>query len=212
MSAILRRRFLTALAISLLLHAVLLSQVRRAGFDISNVTEKVTIRHAKIVKWIVPTPKPVPTSLPRWSQLDRSMLKHIRLTPADEQIVVLAAKQGNGAPSKAPHILRVDIRPGVVHQNSVMHIRVLTAAEPMNGAEGVYVRFVLWEVAVPPVGGFRLPASDLDYPGRRYELFERDYRVPAIPPWYRGRTYQVEVIATGAHGIAAGAYVPVRVL
>lgn len=185
MSAIFRRRFLAELAISLLLHAVLLSQVRRAGFDISNLTEKVTIRHEKIVKWIVPSPKPIPTPLPRWSQLDRSMLKHIRLTPADEQIVVLAARQGNGAPSKAPHILRVDIRPGVVHQDSTMHIRVLTDADCPNGAEGVYVRFVLWEVAVPPAGGFRLPASD---------------------------AYQVEVIATGAQGIAAGAYVPVRVL
>jgi hypothetical protein len=140
------------------------------------------------------------------------MLKKIRLTPADEQIVVLAARQGNGAPSHAPHVLRVEITPGVVHQRSVMHIKVLTAASLVNGAQGVYVRFLIWEIAVPPVGGFRLPRTDPDYPGRAYELFARDYTIPAIPRWYRGRTYQVEVIATGAQGIASGAFVPVRVL
>jgi hypothetical protein len=208
----LRRRFFIALAISLALHTVLLSQARPVGFDIPDATETITIHRSKIVKWVVPTPSPLPTPVPRWTQLDRSMLKRIRLTPADEQIVVLAAKQGNGSPSRAPHILRVEITPGVVHQRSVMHIKVLTAATTMDGAEGVYVRFVIWELAVPPIGSFHLPASDPDYPGARYELWERDYTVPAIPHWYRGRTYQLEVIATGAAGIASGALVPVRVL
>jgi hypothetical protein len=207
-----RRRFFIALALSLAVHLVLVSQARRVGFDIPQVTETVTIHGSKIVKLSVPTPSPDPTPPPRWRQLDRSMLKRIRLTPADEQIVVLAAKQRNGAASKAPHILRVDIRPGVVHQHSVMHIRVLTAADVMGGAEGVYVRFLIWEIAVPPVGAYRLPPRDADYPGRQYELWERDYRVPAIPHWYRGRDYRIEVIATGSEGIASGAFVPVHVL
>jgi hypothetical protein len=93
-----------------------------------------------------------------------------------------------------------------------MHIRVLTAADGSAGAEGVYLRFIIWEVGVPPAGLFVLPPTDRDYPGRRYELFERDYRLPAIARWYRGRTYQVEVIATGRERIASGAFVPVRVL
>jgi hypothetical protein len=206
-----RRRFLIALALSLAIHTVLFTQARRIGFDIPDVAETVTVR-SKIVKLVVPTPSPEPTPPPRWKQLDRSMLKKVRLTPADEQIVVLAARQRNGAPSRAPHILRVDISPGVVHQRSVMHIKVLTSADLVGGAEGVYVRFVIWELAVPPVGTYRLPASDPDYPGRQYELWERDYTVPTIPRWYRGRTYQAEVIATGSAGIASGAFVPVRVL
>lgn len=120
-----------------------------------------------------------------------------------------ATKQTGGGATRAPDILRVDIRPGVVRQKSVMHIRVLAWG---GGINGVYVRFVIWEVAVPPVAISRLPRTDPDFPGHRYVLFERNYTVPAIPRWYRGRTYQVEVIATGSHGIAAGASVPVRVL
>jgi len=207
-----RRRLFAALVISLAIHVALLSQARRVGFDIPDVSETVTV-HAKIVKWKPPPlPTPQPTATPLWKQLDRSTIKKIRLTPADEQIVVLAAKQENGAPSRAPHILRVDIKPGVVHGHSIMHIKVLTAATISGGAEGVYVRFIIWEVGVPPVGAFRLPASDPDYPGKRYELFERDYEVPPIPAIYRGRSYKVEVIATGAQGIASGAFVPIRVL
>lgn len=139
------------------------------------------------------------------------MLKSVHVTPADEQIVILAARQGDGSPSRAPHILRVIISPGAVRPRSVMHIKVLTAATA-TGAEGVYVRFILWEVAVPPVGAFRLPGTDHDYPGQRYELFERDYEVPPIPAIYRNRSYNIEVIATGREGIASGAFVPVRAL
>lgn len=207
-----RRRLFAALVISLVIHVALLSQARRVGFDVPEVSETVTI-HSKIVKWKPPPlPTPEPTATPPWKQLDRSLVKKIRLTPADEQIVVLAAKQESGAPSRAPHILRVDIKPGVVHGHSIMHIKVLTAATVMGGAEGVYIRFIIWEVGVPPVGTYRLPASDPDYPGKRYELFERDYEVPPIPAIYRGRTYKVEVIATGAQGIASGAFIPIRVL
>jgi hypothetical protein len=207
-----RRRFFAALVISLIIHVAFASQARRVGFELPDAIETVTIHRGKIVKWVVPSPTPMPTPLPRWKQLDRSMLKKIRLTPADEQIVVLAARQRNGAPSSAPHIMRVEITPGIVHQRSVMHIKVLTAATLAGGAEGVYFRFLIWEVALPPIGGYRLPRSDPDYPGRAYELWQRDYTVPAIPRWYRGRTYQVEVIATGSAGIASGAFVPVRVL
>jgi hypothetical protein len=207
-----RRRFLIALAISFALHIAFATQAQRVGFDIPAVNETVRV-HTEITKWKPPPlPTPDPTPTPKWTQLDRSMVKNVRLTPADEQIVVLAARQSNGAPSRAPHILRVDIRPGVVHEKSVMHIKVLTAANAMDGAEGVYIHFIVWEVGVPPVGTFRLPRSDPDYPGQRYELFERDYEVPAIPAIYRNRTYKVEVIATGAQGIASGAFVPVRVL
>ncbi|HET9096727.1 MAG TPA: hypothetical protein VFN37_08700 [Candidatus Baltobacteraceae bacterium] len=206
----LRRRLFIALLLSIAVHAVLVSQARRVGFEMPDVTETVTLRHSNITKFKAPPPPtPAPTPTPLWSHLDRSMLKKVRLTPADEQIVVLAAKQGNGAPSRAPHILRVEITPGVVHQRSVMHIRVLAWG---GGIQGVYLRFVIWEVGVPPAGAFRLPASDRDYPGHRYVLFERDYTVPAIPAIYRGRTYQAEVIATGRAGIASGAFVPIRVL
>lgn len=210
MADTLRRRLFIALLLSIAVHAVLVSQARRVGFEMPSVTETVTLRHSKITRFKAPPPPtPAPTPTPLWSHLDRSMLKKVRLTPADEQIVVLAAKQGNGAPSRAPHILRVEIVPGVVHQKSVMHIRVLAWG---GGIQGVYLRFVIWEVGVPPVGAFRLPPSDRDYPGHDYVLFERDYTVPEIPAIYRGRTYQAEVIATGRAGIASGAFVPIRVL
>lgn len=205
-----RRRLFIALLLSIAVHVVLVSQARRVGFEVPSVTETVTLQRSKITAFKAPPlPTPAPTPTPLWSHLDRSMLKNVRLTPADEQIVVLAARQGNGAPSRAPHILRVEIHPGVVHQKSVMHIRVLAWG---GGIQGVYLRFVIWEIGVPPVGAFRLPPSDPDYPGHRYVLFERDYVVPAIPAIYRGRTYQAEVIATGSGGIASGAFVPVRVL
>lgn len=205
-----RGRLFMALLLSLAVHAAFASQARHVGFDVPNVAETVSLERSKLTAFKAPPlPTPAPTPTPLWSQLDRSMLKKVRLTPADEQIVVLAAKQGNGAPSRAPHILRVEIVPGVVHQKSVMHIRVLAWG---GGIQGVYVRFVIWEVGVPPVGAFRLPASDRDYPGHPYVLFERDYTIPAIPAVYRGRTYQAEVIATGRAGIASGAFVPIRVL
>jgi hypothetical protein len=203
-----RRRLFVAFLLSIAAHVGLASQARPVHVDFPDTVETASQRTPQIVKLIVPTPTPLPTPPTRWSQLDRSMLKKIRLTPADEQIVVLAARQGDGTASRAPHILRVEIRPGVVHERTVMHIRVLTS----SGANGVYVRFVIWEIGVPPIGAYRLPQSDRDYPGRRYELFERDYEVPAIPRLYRGRTYQVEVIATGPDGIASGAFVPIRVL
>lgn len=208
----LRRRFVIALALSLAVHAVVVIQLAPVAFswNFSQNVERVTVsRGARIARWIVPTPSPTPVPPDRWKQLDRSMVKKIRLSPADEQIVVLAAKQGNGAPSRAPHILRVEIHPGVVHGNTIMHIKVLAWG---GGIQGVYVRFLIWEVGVPPVGAYRLPPSDPDYPGHRYVLFERDYRVPPIPRLYRGRTYQAEVIATGRQGIASGAFVPLRVL
>ena len=75
----------------------------------------------------------------------------------------------------------------------------------------MYVRFVAWEIGVPPAGGGQLAAADPDYPGYGFELFERAYRIPDIPGIYRGRSYNVEVIATGHNGIASGAFVPVRV-
>lgn len=203
-----RRRLFAAFVLSIAVHLGLAWKARPMHVDFPDAAETATTHGSRIVKWIVPMLKPLPTPPTRWSQLDRSMLKKIRLTPADEQVVVLAARQGDGSPSKAPHILRVEIHPGVVHDRSVMHIRVLTS----NGANGVYIRFVIWEVGVPPVGAYRLPSTDRDYPGRRYELFERDYEVPAIPRFYRGRTYQVEVIATGSEGIASGAFVPIRVV
>jgi hypothetical protein len=89
-----------------------------------------------------------------------------------------------------------------------MHIRVLTSLD----AAGVYFRFLIWEIGVPPIGGaLRLPANDRDYPNRPYEIFARTYEVPAIPPIFRGKTYNVEVIGTGRHGIASGAFVPITV-
>lgn len=169
--------------------------------------ETVTVRRERIAGWVVPTPVPLPSPPSRWSQLDRSLLKTVRFLPAEEQIVVVAARDGNGNPSRGPHILRVEITPAVVRERTVMHIRVLTSGQ----ADGVYVRFVIWEIGVPPIGAFRLPSSDPDYPRRAYELFERDYTMPAIPYLYRGRTYQAEVIATGREGIASGAFVPIRV-
>ena len=203
-----KRRLLWAFMLSIAVHIAFASQAKRISVDFPDSAEVNVTHTSRIVKWIVPTPKPLPTPPTHWSQLDRSMLKKIRLTPADEQIVVLAAKQGNGEPSRAPHILRVEIRPGVVHERSIMHIRVLASSK----ANGVYIRFVIWEVGVPPIGAYRLPHTDRDYPGRRYELFERDYTVPAIPAFYRGRTYRVEVIATGPEGVASGAFVPIRVI
>lgn len=201
------RRFCVAVICALFVHLAFIMCIPRMAWPDFSSNGQRPILHMRIVKWIVPTPKPLLAPSTRWSRLDRSMLKEIRLTPADEQIVVLTARTENGKPSRAPHILRVEISPGIVHERSVMHIRVLTSSQ----ANGVYIRFVVWQVGVPPIGAYRLSASDPDYPRHEYELFERDYTVPKIPLLYRGKTYQVEVIATGREGIASGAFVPIRV-
>jgi len=202
-------RLTFALLCSLAIHAALAPPL--AYLERQNETQRretITLRVGRVTQWHVPTPTPLPTPPNFWSRLDRSAVARVRLTPADEQIVLLAAHYGNGGTSPAPHILRVEIRPGAVHQRTVMHVRVLTTLD----ASGVYFRFLLWEIGVPPTGGaLRLPPDDPDYPNRAYEVFERDYAVPAIPRIFRGRTYTVEVIATGRHGIASGAFVPITV-
>jgi hypothetical protein len=177
------RQIALAFACSLIIHASFAFWWGGPSQTQSEATA-TTVRAVRIEEWRVATPAPLATPPALWKQIDRSTAKRIRITPADEQVVVLAARQGNGRASVAPHILRVEIRPGVVHDGQAMHIRVLTSF----GTEGVYVRFILWEIGVPPVSTGRLPRTDADYPGRAYELFERDYRVPSIPPLYRGRS------------------------
>ncbi|MBV8067069.1 MAG: hypothetical protein JO113_03750 [Candidatus Eremiobacteraeota bacterium] len=202
------RRLLVALCCSLVIHAVFLSQAGRLQIGSSaQLRETESLVHARVTRWQVPTPRPLPTPPNFWSRVDRSAVARLRLTPADEQIVLLAAHQGNGATSPAPHILRVEIRPGVVHQRTTMYVRVLTSLD----ANGVYFRFLIWEIGVPPIVVLRLPASDPDYPNRAYMEFARTYVVPAIPRIFRGKTYSIEVIATGRQGIASGAFVPVTV-
>lgn len=197
-----------ALLCSFGIHFALASQATRFGYPVGDqAPETVSLRHGRITRWQVPAPKPLPTPPSFWSRLDRSAVARVKLTPADEQIVVLAARQGNGGTSPAPHILRVELTPGIVREHTIMHVRVLTSPD----ANGVYFRFLIWEIGVPPVGAFHLPAGDPDYPNRAYEEFERTYDVPAIPRIFRGKTYTVEVIATGRFGIASGAFVPVKV-
>lgn len=175
-----------------------------SGSKIERLAEQ---RVHRIHLWVVPTPSPVPTPADFWKTLDRAAIKKMRLTPADEQIVVLSARRGNGDPSKAPHIMRVELTPGIVHEKTVMHMRILASPE----ANGAYVRFLIWEIGVPPVQALVLSPKDPDYPSAAVEVFERDYVVPPIPRIYRGRTYQAEVIVTGREGFAAGAFVPLRV-
>lgn len=202
------RRLLFAACCSLAVHAVTLSAVGRVDLLATrNAPESVTVRASRVTRWQVPTPAPMPTPPAFWSHLDRSAIARIKLTPADEQIVVMAATNGKGGTSPAPHILRVELTPGIVHQRTKMHVRVLTSTD----ANGVYFRFLIWEIGVPPAGARRLSHSDPDYPGRAYEEFDRDYDVPAIPRIFRGKTYNVEVIATGRLGIASGAFVPIDV-
>lgn len=206
MGSRIHRRIAVALAASVAVHALVASQLRWNGSP--ETVETIVARRERIVRWIVPVPSPVPTPPTQWSELDRSLLKKIRMTPVAEQIVVQQARGKDGRPSRAPQILRIEITPAVVRQRSVMHIRVLASSE----ATGVYIRFIIWQVGIPPVGAFRLPASDPDYPGRPYELFRREYEVPPVPWYARGKVYQVEVVATGRKGIASGAFVPIRVL
>ncbi len=205
-------RFALALSGSLLLHVVLtaavgnLPAVRQLRTQ-AEIRERVAYRYVSLMHVVVPTPVPLATPPNFWSKIDRSIVKKVRLTPADEQVVVLAARQGNGEPSLAPHIMRVEITPGIVHEHSVMHIRVFASPE----ANGVYVRFLVWEIGVPPVGAFHFPANDPDYANRAYEDFERDYTLPHIPSYAHGKTYSVEVIVTGRQGIASGAFIPIHV-
>lgn len=203
-----RLLFAAALILSAALHFTVLSHAPIFAVPIAEtVAERVSLRHA-VTQWVVPTPAPTPTPFALPKEIDPSKLGRMRLTPADEQIVVFSATQAkSGKPSVGPHIMRVEIRPGVVRSGSTMHLRILTSLK----AEGVYMRFIIWEVGVPPLRAGTLPLSDRDYPGQPYFLFKRRYTVPWIPPIYRGRTYQVEVIAVGRHGIAAGAFIPIRV-
>lgn len=201
-------RWIAAIAGSVALHGIAAAGFPKNVFAANAWSESHALKEGRIVAWVVPSPQPLVTPPDHWRQLDRSALKRVRLTPADEQIVVLAARQGNGEPSLAPHVMRVDVRPGFVHSGSIMHIRVLTTPD----AAGVYVRFLAWEIGIPPIAPGVFPRSHSTYAGRPYERFERDYHVPNIPRWYLGRTYQVEIIAVGRHGIASGAFVPVRVV
>lgn len=159
-----------------------------------------------VEQFVPPSPQPIITPPPRWSRLDRSVIRYMQRFPDHLKIVVQSARQSSGAPSDAPSILRVDLSPPEVHASTIMRIRVLTSAD----ANGVYLRFAVWEIAVPPVSAGRLLASDPDFPGRPYELFARDYPMPPIPPMFKGKTYNVEVVAVGRGRLASATYVPLR--
>ena len=158
----------------------------------------------RIERFYAPKPKQMPTPPVRWNQLDRGALRSMQRFPDHLQIVVQGARQTNGAPSSAPSILRVDVSPPDVHASTVMHIRVLATPD----ANGVYLRFAVWELAVPPVGAGAFSASDPDFPGRKFEMFARDYAMPPIPPIFTGRTYNVQIVAVGRTTVASATYVP----
>lgn len=160
----------------------------------------------RIEHFVPPSPQPIITPPPRWSRLDRSAIRYTQRFPDHLKIVVQTARQSSGAPSDAPSILRVDLSPPEVHANTIMRIRVLTSAD----ANGVYLRFAVWEIAVPPVAAARFPPSDPDFPGRPYELFARDYPMPPIPAVFKGKAYNVEVVAVGRGHLASATYVPLR--
>lgn len=202
-------RVLIALLLSVALHALLLANLPKDIVPARDFAadRRFHMKVSRIVRLQVPMPAMPPTPPPAGARIDRSMLKMLRQNAAREQIVLLAARQGNGLPSIAPHILRVTLRPGVVHSQSVLQIRVLVSLD----ANGVYVRFLNWVIGVPPVRTLRLSRSDPDYPGRICQLFSRDYVLPAIPPLYRGHTYNAEVVATGRRGVASGALIPIAV-
>jgi hypothetical protein len=166
--------------------------------------EHAGVTPVRIDEFIVPVVKPKPTPPPHWERLDRSAIRYQKILPDHLQVVIAAPRQSNGEASDAPAVYRVDISPPRVRSNELLHIRAFTSPD----ANGVYVRFAIWELAVDPVGPGRFPPTDPDYPGQVYELFERDYLMPRIPPFLVNRSYSVLFAATGRGGLASGAYVP----
>jgi hypothetical protein len=187
---------------SVALNVAFIGWIRTTRF-LEPVVPESYLTTVRVEQFVVPRPSPRPTPPPHWDQLDRSLVKYVKMFPDHRQIVLLAAKQGNGSPSRAPRIFRIDISPARIHERSLLHIRVFTSPE----ANGVYIRFAIWEIAVAPVAAGRFGASDTDFPGRAYERFERDYSMPPIPPLFAGRAYNVEVVAVGRRGLASGAFI-----
>ncbi|MDQ2662971.1 MAG: hypothetical protein M3Y18_02915 [Candidatus Eremiobacteraeota bacterium] len=156
-------------------------------------------------EWIVPTPSPPPELPKSISRIDISAIEAQRAIARQMQIVLLAAKLGNGQPSRAPHLYRVEVTPAHIREKETLHVRAFATPD----TDGVYLRIAIWTIGIPPVRRGHFPANDRDYPGRMYEEFEREYRMPSIPAILTGRRYQVEIIATGRRGLASGAFVPI---
>lgn len=167
--------------------------------------ERVAMHPPLISEWIVPTPSPPPELPKDIRRLDRSAVRAWRFGKAQFQIVLLAAKQSDGRPSNAPHLFRVEVSPARIRSDEILHVRAYATPD----TDGVYVRLAIWTIGVPPIRSGRFPAGDRDYPGRAYEVFERSYRMPKIPGPLAGRTYSVEIVATGRAGLASGAFVPI---
>jgi hypothetical protein len=198
------RRIAACVAASVLLNVWLVSWAHRSGwFNYAPEREARTIG-VRIDRFVVPSPRPAPTPSPHWDRLDRSAVRYVKAFPDHLQIVLTAAKRSNGAPSDAPDIYRVDISPPRVHARSLLHLSAYTSPD----ANGVYVRFAIWEIALSPAGPGVFPSADRDFPGRPYELFERDYAMPPIPTPFANRMYNVQFAAVGRTGLASGTYVP----
>jgi hypothetical protein len=197
------RRLTASVALSLALNVAIACWLVTARW-LPAVPDRSAVAGVRIDQFIVPTPKPEPTPPAHWDRLDRSTLRYQRAFPDHLQIVIAAPRQANGAPSDAPAVYRVDISPPRVRAGHILHIRAYTSPD----ANGVYVRFAIWELAIDPAGPGRFPASDHDFPGQPYELFERDYRMPPIPRLLANRSYSVLFAAVGRSGLASGTYVP----
>jgi hypothetical protein len=168
------------------------------------IPDRGGVAGVRIDEFLAPTPKPQPTPPAHWDRLDAASVRYERTFPDHLQIVISAARQAGGAPSDAPAVYRVDIAPARVRAGELLHIRAYTSPD----ANGVYVRFAIWEIAVDPAGPGRFGALDRDFPGQPYELFERDYRMPPIPRLLSNRSYGVLFAAVGRSGLASGTYVP----
>jgi hypothetical protein len=198
-----RNRLVASVLASVLLNFAFVTWVLNEGFFQPVAPRESHRTTVRVEQFVVPHPKPLPTPPAHWDQLDHSLVRYAKMFPDHRQIVLLAAKQSNGRPSEAPNIFRVDISPARIHERTLMHIRVFTSPD----ANGVYVRFAIWEIAVAPVAAGRFDEGDPDFPGRAYERFERDYLMPPIPPLFAGRAYNVEVAAVGRRALASGAYI-----
>jgi hypothetical protein len=197
------RRLAASLLASVVLNLAFVTWMLEAGYFRPVAPHESSRMAVRVEQFVVPRPSVRPTPPAHWDQLDRSLVRYAKAFPDHLQIVLLAAKQRNGRPSDAPNIFRVDISPTRIHERTLMHIRVFTSPD----ANGVYIRFAIWEIAVAPVAAGHFDPADPDFPGRPYERFERDYTMPPIPPLLAGRAYNVQVAAVGRKGLASGAYI-----
>lgn len=102
-------RIAAAFSLSLALHAAFAAGMRHFSLIRPLVLreEQIAQRPPLVSEWIVPTPSPPPELPKSIARIDISAIEAQRAIAGRMQIVLLAAKLGNGQPSRAPHLYRV---------------------------------------------------------------------------------------------------------